>query len=91
MNDNTISRLNSRDDTIAKLNSINSNFINTQYLAKDDTHGNLIVQVIYGRVRWVDYSDPDYDNDGHKELEQEVTTFYIDGRVESKWVVVPTK
>ena len=90
MNDSIISQLNSRDDTIAKLNSINYNFNNAHHLAKNDKDGNLVVQVIYGRVRWVDYSDPDYENDGHKVLEQEVTTLYTDGRVESKWVEVST-
>ena len=91
MNDNIISQLNSRDDTIAKLNSINYNFNNAHHLAKNDKDGNLVVQVIYGQVRWVDYySGPDFNNDDHKVLEQEVTTLYTDGRIESKWVEVPT-
>ena len=73
-----IAAINAIDNTVSKPNS------NIQYVK-------VALQTVYGRVRWVDYSDPDYENDGHRELEQEVTTFYIDGRVESKWVVVPTK
>jgi hypothetical protein len=101
-----ISRLNSRDDTIAQLNSIKAPLdpesTNSGFVIKQTPPDSCFKQITHGRMRWLEKKVAQFDGDNMtgydrvKTLQQEVIVMTQDSTnicptITKEWVDVPTE